>query len=98
MKDNVISIHAVRGIPTPRYRAQRIRQDQDQDLFVNLLANHEGHLARSKAKAQRVIEETMQRAEAEARAKQEAERFELFLGGLSVSTLLALTVGAALIL
>lgn len=97
MNNNVISISPA-GIPTPRYRAQRIRQDLDQDLMLNMVNSHPGHLARARAKRDRIIEETRRQAEAEARAKQEAERFELFLGGLSVSTLLALTVGAALIL
>ena len=43
------------GIRTPKYRAQRIMQDRDQDLFVDLLANHPAHIARSRAKAEAYV-------------------------------------------
>lgn len=34
----------------------RVNGREDQDYFVNLLANHKGHIARSKAKAARYHE------------------------------------------
>lgn len=96
MKNNVIQLSPA-GIKTPRYRAQRIMQDLDQDLMLNMVNSHPGHLARARAKRDRIIEETRRQAEAEARAQKDTEAFTVFLGGLSVSTILALTVAVALL-
>lgn len=97
MKDNIIQL-SPKGIPTPRYHAQRIRQDRDPDLFVTMVNNHPGHIARAKAKRDRIIEAARKQAEADRLAHEDAERLTLALGQLSIGSILALTVTAALAL
>lgn len=81
MKDNIIQINpSARTTPN---RVQQIKDSLDLDLYPRMLANHPEHIARSKAKRDRIIA-------ARQKAEQDAENFTLFLGGLSVSAMLGL--------
>lgn len=91
--NNVIYL---KGVPTPKYRAQRIKQDRDQDLFVDLLAHHPEHIARSKAKAQKYIEQKVQAAEDEAARQNMQEKLLSIFGHIAVFAVLALMVVIAL--
>jgi len=97
MKDTIIEL-APKGIPTPLYKAQRIRQDRDPDLFVNMLANHPMHIARAKAKAARVQAEAQARAVAQRRRQEDADQLISSLSQLSMGTTLAVILTAALAL
>ena len=97
MRDNIITL-APRGIPTPRYRAQQIRQDRDQDLFLNMVNSHPGHIARAKTKRDRIIQEARAKAEAERLSREEQDRLTETMAHISVGSLLALTLTAALTL
>ena len=97
MRDNIIQL-APRGVQTPRYRAQQIRQDRDPDLFINMINSHPGHLARAKAKRDRVIEAALAKAAAEQRSREEQDRLAQNLAQVSVGSMLALTLTAALAL
>lgn len=44
------------AIQTVSQVKDRVAGREDQDYYVNLLANHKGHIARSKAKAARYYE------------------------------------------
>lgn len=94
---NIIELNP-KGIPTPRYTVQRRRQDRDPDLFIDMLNNHPAHIARAKAKRDRIIEAAKAKAEADRQAHEDAERLTMALGHLSIGSLLALTVTAALAL
>lgn len=99
MKNNVIYINgtgAVTGVPTPRYKAQKIRQDRDPDLFINMLAHHPGHIARAKEKRERILAEERAREEAARRARAENQRTISTVGQVSMATMLAMTVATAL--
>lgn len=93
MGNNVIYI---KGIPTPKYRAQQIKQDLDLDLFPNMLANHPEHIKRSKAKRDRIMAERKEKSEERARRAKENENMLMFLGGMTVSLLLAVITLVAL--
>lgn len=82
------------GVPTPRYRVQRIRQNLDQDLFVDFLANHPEHLARSKAKGERIV--AQRRRELEERRRREARRERLY-DGMFLTAAGSLTAAVALV-
>lgn len=97
MKDNIIQL-APRGVQTPRYRAQRIKQDRDPDLFINMINSHPGHITRAKAKRDRIIARAKAKANADHQAHEDAERLTMALGQLSIGSILALTVTAALAL
>lgn len=86
----------LKGVPTPQYRAQRIRQDRDQDLFVDMLANHPEHIARSKAKAQRYIEAKIQKAKDEADRQDLQDRLLRIFTHVAVFAVLALMVVIAI--
>lgn len=86
------------GIPSPKTRLQQRVQDLDPDLFPRMLANHPAHIARSRAKAERIKAEIEARAKAEKEEKAAAERFTQFLGGLSVASMLGLILVVALAL
>lgn len=84
------------GVPTPKYRAQRVRQDRDQDLFVDLLARHPAHIARAKAKAEAYAKEKAREAEEEAAREAEREKLLSVVGHVAFFALLALMVVVAL--
>lgn len=93
MTNNIIPF---RGIQTPRYKAQRLRQDRDQDLFVDLLARHPAHIARAKAKAEAYAKEKAREAEEEAAREAEREKLLSVVGHVAFFALLALMVVVAL--
>ena len=93
MKNNVINFT---GIQTPRYRAQRIRQDRDQDLFVDLLARHPGHIARAKAKREAYVKAQAREAAAEEARLEAQERTLTIVGHIAVFALLAMILAWAL--
>lgn len=93
MTNNIIPF---RGIQTPRYKAQRVRQDRDQDLFVDLLAHHPAHIARAKAKAEAYAKEKAREAEEEAAREAEREKLLSVVGHVAFFALLALMVVVAL--
>lgn len=84
------------GVPTPKYRAQRVRQDRDQDLFVDLLAHHPEHIARARAKAEAYVMEKAREAADEVAREAERERLLSIFGHVAVFALLALMVVVAL--
>lgn len=93
MTNNIIPF---RGIQTPRYKAQKIRQDRDQDLFVDLLAHHPEHIARARAKAEAYVMEKAREAADEVAREAERERLLSIFGHVAVFALLALMVVVAL--
>lgn len=80
------------GIKTPRYKAQRIRQDMDQDLFVDLLANHPEHISRAKAKREEYLARKAMEAAMKSARKKEQEWLLRIFGNVAVWSLLALMV------
>ena len=94
MKDNIIQINP--GARTAPNRVQRIKQNLDPDLFPRMLASHQGHIQRAQAKRDRIIRDAQRQAEAERRSRAEAEELARNLGQLSIGSLLALTLTAAL--
>lgn len=93
MTNNIIQFT---GIKTPRYKAQRLRQDRDQDLFVDLLANHPEHIARARAKAEAYVMEKAREAADDVAREAEREKLLFVVGHIAVFALLALMVVAAL--
>lgn len=93
MTNNVIQFT---GITTPRYKAQRIRQDRDQDLFVDLLANHPAHIARAKARRWEYVKAVAERAAEERAREEDREKLLSIVGQVAVFALLALMVVVAL--
>lgn len=93
MNSNIIHFTGVRS---PRYKAQRIRQDRDPDLFVDMLANHPAHIARAKAKYQAHMERVTQEAARERARQEDRERLLSIVGHVAVFALLALMVVVAL--
>ena len=89
MKDNIIQINP--STCTTPNRVQQIKDSLDLDLFPRMLANHPEHIARAKAKRDRIIAARRQ-------AQRDEENFTLFLGGLSVSAMLGLMFLVGLIL
>ena len=85
------------GIPTPRFKAQQIKQDLDQDLFVRMVNSHPGHIARAKAKRAQAIAAMQKEEEAARLEKEDLEKLVQTIGGLSVSTILTMAFVAALI-
>ena len=93
MKNNIIQFT---GIPTPRYTAQKIRQDLDQDLFVDLLASHPEHIARAKAKHEQYVMARAREAADEVARIEARERLLNIVGHIAVFALMALMVAVAL--
>lgn len=93
--NNIIYMH---GVPTPKYKAQQIRQDLDPDLFVDMLAGHPEHIRRAKEKYRACMAEAAKRAAREQETEESRERLLSVLGHLAVFSLLALVVTVAMVL
>lgn len=97
--NNVIDITtAVRGIPTPRFQTQRVKQNHDPDLFVKMLANHPGHIQRRQTRRDQYYEEARRQAEAEKQDREEQESLLMTMGTISVFSMLGLLLTTGLLL
>lgn len=86
----------IKGVPSPQYRAQQIRQDRDQDLFVDMLNHHPDHIARSKAKGWAYVQKIAEEVAEERAREEDRERLLSVLAHISFFSLLALMVVMAL--
>lgn len=70
------------GIVSPRYVAQKVAQNNDPDLFIDMLASHPEHIERSKEKRNRILADRIIREQMELEKKEEREAliFKMALG------------------
>lgn len=86
------------GIATPRYTTQKVAQNLNPDLFIDMLDRHPEHIARSKAKRERILEENRRKKMAASARKHRLQSQMVFLGYLSAISALVATIAVWMLL
>lgn len=86
------------GIATPRYTTQKVAQNLNPDLFIDMLDHHPEHIERSKAKRERILEENRRKKMAMEAKRHRMQNQMVFLGYLSALSALVATIAVWMLL